>query len=545
MLPWLIATMLITTVVWGVAVFYRSRALLHMMQLEGYKNDNYLKWLSENKDKAYPKKLRTMINVLVVLTILIGFLNSPYTAYIYAGIWILVMLYSINFKGEKSKIELNYTDRAKRLFVANAIINVALVALVLAIYLYFVGDFQELMPLILLFAMLLYYTNTYTLVLANKIMKPIEEGINQKFFDSAKEKIKTYDKLKVVGITGSYGKTSVKFITSTILEEKLNTYKTPESYNTPMGVSKVVNQGDLNESHEAFVVEMGARNIGDIKEMSDLAGPTIGVLTSVGPTHLETFKNVENVAKTKYELIEALPEDGIAIFNYDNKYIKKLADKTFKEKILYGLKNIKELDVYATDVEVSENGSTFTLGYKSGETIKVTTKLLGEHNISNILAGVAVAKTLGLTIEEIASRIGVIEPIPHRLQLIIPGTGVTIIDDAFNSNPVSSKAALDVLGKFKEGRKIIITPGMIELGEDEYKENEQFGKNIAKVCDFAILVGPKRTLAIQNGLKQQGFNQDSMFVVDTLDRATKVLGSLARPKDVVLFENDLPDNYNE
>ena len=375
-------------------------------------------------------------------------------------------------------------------------------------------------------------------------MKPIEAGINKYFSDNATKKVNSFKDLEVVGITGSYGKTSVKFIASTIVEEKFNTLKTPESYNTPMGVSKVINE-ELNASNEVFIVEMGARNIGDIREMSRLVSPKIGILTSVGPTHLETFKNIENVMKTKYELIDELPEDGIAIFNYDNKYVKKLADKTNKEKIIYGIKNIKNLDIYATDVEVSQAGSTFTLGYKSGEKIEATTRLLGEHNISNILAGVALGKTLGLSLEEIASRISHIEPIPHRLQLITPGTGVTIIDDAFNSNPVSSKAALDVLSKFKEGRKIIITPGMIELGDDEWKENEEFGKNIAKVCDFAILVGPKRTQPIQDGIKKQGFPAESLFVVESLDKATQVLGKLTRPKDVVLFENDLPDNYNE
>lgn len=544
MLPLFIITMLLVTLVWGVSVFFRSRYLLHMMQLEGYKDQNYLKWLSGNKDKVYPKKLRLTINILAVITIFTGAIVNPYVIYVYAIIWAGAMFYSVNFKKEDTKIELNYTDRAKRLFMVNAIVNVALLALGLAIYTYFIPEFKAFIPLMLLFSTLIYYMNPYTLLLANKIMRPVEAGINKYFFDNAKKRVESFEGLNIVGITGSYGKTSVKFIASTIVEEKFNTLKTPESYNTPMGVSKVINE-ELNNSHETFIVEMGARNIGDIKEMSILVSPKIGILTSIGPTHLETFKNIENIMKTKYELIEALPSDGIAIFNYDNKYVKKLADKTFKEKIIYGMNNIKELDIYATDIEVSEVGSTFTLGYKSGESIKATTKLLGEHNISNILAGVALGKTLGLSLEEIASRISKIEPIPHRLQLITPGTGVTIIDDAFNSNPVSSKAALDVLSKFKEGRKIIITPGMIELGDDEWKENHEFGKNIAKVCDFAILVGPKRTKPIQDGIKKQGFAPDSLFVVDSLDKATQVLGKLTRPKDVVLFENDLPDNYNE
>ena len=541
---WFIVTMLVVTAVWCVAVFFRSRYLLHMMQLEGYKNDNFLKWIGENKYKAYPKKLSMTFNLIAIITVFMGVIVSPYIIYIYSVIWIVAILLSVDFKVEKTKIALNYTDRAKRLFIANGVVNVVIIALVKIVYFLLVDEFITYMPLVLLFSALLYYMNPYTLCLANKLIKPIEEKINRGFFDDAKKKVKSFEKLNVVGITGSYGKTSVKFITSTILEGALKTLKTPESYNTPMGVSKTIN-GELDETYDAFVVEMGARNIGDIKEMTELASPKIGVLTSIGPTHLETFKNIENIMKTKYELIDGLPSDGIAIFNYDNQYIKKLSDKTFKEKITYGIENIEDVDIYATDIEVSEKGSTFTLGYKTGETIKTTTKMLGEHNISNILAGVAVAKVLGLSLEEIAGRIGLIESVPHRLQLIIPGTGITIIDDAFNSNPVSSKAALDVLSKFKEGRKIIITPGMIELGEDEAKENKEFGRNIAKVCDFAILVGPKRTIPIQEGIKEQGFDENGLFIVDSLDKATQVLAKLTRPKDVVLFENDLPDNYNE
>ncbi len=541
---WFIITMLIVAAVWCVAVFFRIRYLLHMMQLEGYKNDNFLKWMAENKYKVYPKNLTMAIGLIVVISMFLGVMKSEYTIYIYSLIWIVGVLFSINFKSEKTKIPLNYTDRAKRLFIANGLVNIAIIALIKITYFLLVDDFIAYIPSILLFAALVYYVNPYTLCLANILVKPIEAKINKGFFDSAKAKVKSFEKLNVVGITGSYGKTSVKFITATILEEKLKTLKTPESYNTPMGVSKTIN-GELDETYDAFVVEMGARNIGDIKEMTELASPKIGVLTSIGPTHLETFKNIENIMKTKYELIDGLPSDGIAIFNYDNQYIKKLSDKTFKEKITYGIENIKDVDIYAKDIEVSEKGSTFTLGYKTGETIKATTQMLGEHNISNILAGVAVAKVLGMSLEEIAARISLIESVPHRLQLIIPGTGITIIDDAFNSNPVSSKAALDVLSKFKEGRKIIITPGMIELGEDEVKENKEFGRNIAKVCDFAILVGPKRTLPIQEGIKEQGFDENGLFIVESLDKATQVLAKLTRPKDVVLFENDLPDNYNE
>jgi UDP-N-acetylmuramoyl-tripeptide--D-alanyl-D-alanine ligase len=376
------------------------------------------------------------------------------------------------------------------------------------------------------------------------IMVPIENKINQGFYNSAQGKIKAREDLTVVGITGSFGKTSTKFIVGTILGERFNVLNTPESYNTPMGLSKVINN-DLNDDHEVFIAEMGARNIGDIKEVAELCQPNLGVITSIGPVHIETFKNVDNIMKTKYELIEELPSDGVAIFNYDNEHLKKLADKTFKEKLLYGLEDIENLDIYADDIEVSESGSSFTLRDKKGNSVRCTTRLLGKHNIYNILAGVCVALSLGMNFEEISRGISKIEPIRHRLNIIDSGTGVIVIDDAFNSNPIGTKAALEVISQFKEGRKIIVTPGMVELGAMEESANREFGMDIGKVCDYAILVGEKRSKPIYEGLMEVNFNPDNIFVVSSLEEATERLGRLTRPKDVVLFENDLPDNYSE
>jgi UDP-N-acetylmuramoyl-tripeptide--D-alanyl-D-alanine ligase len=249
--------------------------------------------------------------------------------------------------------------------------------------------------------------------------------------------------------------------------------------------------------------------------------------------------------RPKYELIENLPNDGIAIFNYDNEYVKKLADKTFKEKILYGVDNIENTDVFATEITVSDKGSTFTLCVGKIGTIECETKLLGKHNILNILAGASVGMALGLSLQEIADGISKIESVEHRLQLIDPGTGLVVIDDAFNSNPDGAKAALEVLNSFTNYRKIIVTPGMVELGEIEESENEKFGENIAKVCDIAILVGKNRSKPIHRGLKKLGFDDSSLYVVNSLDEATEVLGKLSKTNDVVLFENDLPDTYDE
>lgn len=486
----------------------RSLDFLHIIQLEGYDSDQYLKWVKENKSKVY----------------------------------------NIRKDKKQEKKPFVFTNRAKRLYLTNIILNVIIAVLLTFLSMEFILDKSIYLSLLILLVsiflmLILYVFQAYISLLANKIISPVESKINKGFYDRAKEKISKMEDLIVVGITGSFGKTSTKFILGTILSEKYNILNTPESYNTPMGLSKVINN-DLTNEHEVFIAELGARNIGDIKEVSELVQPKIGVITSIGPAHIETFKNIENIMKTKYELIEQLSINGLAVLNYDNEHIKKLADKTFKEKFLYGINNIEDLDIYAEDIQVSERGSTFTIKDKDENSLICTTKLLGKHNIYNILAGVAIAKSLGLSLEEIKRGIDKIAPIPHRLNIINSDKEVIIIDDAFNSNPIGAKAALDVLSEFKEGRKIIVTPGMVELGTMEENANREFGINIGKVCDYVILVGKERTQSIYEGLMESNFNEANIFIAEDLDEASAYVEKLAKAKDVVLFENDLPDNYN-
>lgn len=528
--------------------------MIHMLQLEGYRNNNFLKWIKEFSKRAYSHRLKlgTIVGILIGVFIIISNYNEEnyLTNLILILIWNLALIYdAIQKKDNKnSKVVFKKTDRVKRLILIHGIVNFVMIMLFLVFLALMIKNdiltFNIANGIFLILISILLYFQTKVLILSNKIDVPIEEKINNGYFVQAQKKIRSIEKLNIVGITGSYGKTSTKYLTDTILSEKFKTLKTPGSYNTPMGVSLIINR-DLNSSYEVFVAEMGARNIGDIAEMVDLVGNKIGIITSVGPAHLETFKNIENIKKTKYEIIEGLPKDGIAIFNYDNKYVKELSDSTNNiKKINYGIKE-KDVDVYARDIVVGAFGSEFILGTKEGEEIKCTTKFLGEHNILNILAGASAGIALGMTLEEISRGISKAEPVPHRLQLMNPGTGVIIIDDAFNSNPDGAKAALEVLSKFREGRKIIITPGMVELGDSEYEENKIFGKNIAKVCDFTILVGKDRAKPIKEGLEEENYPKENIFIANSLNQATKILENLTRNKDVVLFENDLPDNYNE
>jgi UDP-N-acetylmuramoyl-tripeptide--D-alanyl-D-alanine ligase len=291
---------------------------------------------------------------------------------------------------------------------------------------------------------------------------------------------------------------------------------------------------------------MGARNPGDIRTLCRLASPVIGVLTSIGPQHLETMRTIENVTRTKNELIECLPYYGTAVFNGDNKYCLALARKTGVETYIYGVEN-RDFDFYITagDIENSREGLKFRVYSDEGIDFECRTALLGRHNASNMLAAISVALKLGLTVEEIKRGISKIEPVPHRLQLLKSNNGVTVIDDAYNSNPEGARQALETIRDFTGGSRVVVTPGMVELGSLEHKENKKLGKIIAECCDYAILIGIKRSRPIVQGLKEKGFAEDRTIVVTTLEEGMKRLSKIVKTGDVVLFENDLPDNYAE
>ena len=329
---------------------------------------------------------------------------------------------------KKAKKKLVFTPRVMRMTVTSVILYVLLILLV---FLTLGMGYAS-----LAITMCVQILTLVMAMLANLINKPIELMINRHYINDAKRIINGLPDLTVVGLTGSYGKTSTKFYLEKLLGAKYNVLMTPESYNTTMGVVKVV-RGQLNATHEIFLCEMGAKNVGEIKEICDIVKPKHGIITSIGPQHLETFKSIDNIIKTKFELADSLPDkDGIIFLNYDNEYIAK--HECNKNKVTYSLGG--GTDYYADNISVSENGTQFTV-HNGNEEKQFTTKLIGSHNVQNIVGAIAVANTLGVPFADLVMPVKRLECVPHRLQ-IIKGTNKTIIDDAFNSNPTGAKALL-------------------------------------------------------------------------------------------------------
>lgn len=469
---------MLLTMSYGAMIVYMMNVPkhLHYIQLEGYKYSDYMRWVTKNPKLAFKKGIKQLVAV-GLFYMFITIINAVFTKKLppegilsvvaaeYFAIFLMFIIINViqafrdKKERKKAKKPLVYTGRAKRLMFWN-FITVALLEVT------FLGDFNNtdifnFYMIKTLFYSVFIFALPINMIIANFLASPTEKFINERYVKFARRKLrkKAYKKLIKIGITGSYGKTSTKFILKTILSEKYNVLATPESYNTTMGNVKVIREM-LKPEHEVFISEMGARYRYDINEICEFVKPQIGIITSIGPQHLESFKNIDNIIDTKSELLHALPSDGVVFLPNDDSHCLRLYNKEKRKKYIYGLKD-KHADVYAKDISISENGCSFTAVTKNGE-IKCISKLLGEHNVQNILGAISIAIHLGLTNEQIENGVKKIEPIPHRLQIISNSNGVTVIDDAFNSNPLGSKEALDILKKF-EGRKIIITPGMVEL----------------------------------------------------------------------------------
>ena len=526
----------------GAGILLAARRLMHYYQLESYQFHGYFQTIGRQIKRAIDPCLFLGFIYFIIFSLyalITGPVkgNAPFhlamslaasALYVFAG-WLVRR----SGMKQKEKKPFAMTARMKRLYIMLALLLILLpliVYLLSGVVLIFLGVYGFLAACFL----------PYLVALAGLLALPIERLIFHLYFKDAEKKLLENPRLIRIGITGSYGKTSTKFILAEILGQKYNVLATPASFNTPMGVTRIIRER-LTPSHQVFIGEMGARHVGEIKELSRLVHPTIGILTAVGPQHLDTFKTLERIEKTKYELIDALPEDGLGVFLNDDAIVTKLYEKTQKPKMLVGR---EDSDAWASDVSVSPQGSHFTLHLKDWEPFACTTALLGEHNIRNILMAAAVAKHLGLNREQIKRGILQCKPVEHRLQLLKTPGGMTVIDDAFNTNPRSSKEALKVLSSFP-GRRIIVTPGMVELGAEEEKYNEEFGQAMAGAVDVAVLVGKRHTEPIQKGLKEQGFPAENIHVVSNLDEAIQIVNGIIMPGDVVMYENDLPDHYNE
>lgn len=496
--------------------FLSLRRGLHLYQLESYFTKGYTRALG-----AHARRLFCAKTIFPLILFTLSGIFFPYISPLFAGLYVLLNL------PQKMKKPLVYTARIKRLIFTSALLSLCLCATAFKLG---APVFCTVVSLVVLFT-------PYLLIMWGSINAPLERALSNRYIKEARDMLRSHKNLKIIGITGSYGKTSTKYFLSRLMGIKYRVFPTPGNFNTTLGVTRAVREG-LKPYHEVFICEMGARHIGDVREICELVCPETGIITSVGPQHLETFGSLDGVLRGKLELFEAVKAEGLAILNLDSPPLKEAFSSLSGNKII---SCGGEGGYRASDISVTPGGTSFTITAPDGESECFTTKLLGRANVQNLTLAIACAHQYGISLESQAPAVRALKGVPHRLQLI-KRAGLSIIDDAYNSNPEGARVALDTLSDFA-GCRILVTPGLIELGEQEYEQNRLLGEYAAGKCDYALLVGKTNFESIRQGLLSQSFPAEKIKAVKDVNDAFAVIAQIAEGDKLALLLNDLPDNY--
>ena len=519
----------------------KSKRSLHMLQSNLYnENNRYLKWVIKNKKEFI--NLDLLVFIISIIGIFIIYKNSSYYYILLLIIGVLNILYGLimyrKINNTYTKKPLVITKRIKRLFITNTILYI------IPLIIIFINSYDYNIIFICI-SIICFMTliNYFIVFIACIINMPVERLVYLHYKRKAQSKLKSINDLKIIGITGSYGKTSCKNILSDILNVKYNALPTPKNLNTYNGLIMTVNN-NMDKFTDIFIAEMGAYVKGEIAGLCKLIKPKYGILTTIGTAHLESFGSEQNIIDGKFELIESLPSDGFGILNGDDPKQVNYKLKNNVRTIWIGIDN-SDVDVRAINIKCNNKGTSFDVVFKGDKNkYHFETRLLGKHNVYNILAAIACGREFDINTDALIQAVKGVKTVEHRLELKRINN-FYMIDDAYNSNPVGATNALKVLEMMK-GLKVVVTPGMIELGDKEDELNKEFGKEIAEVADYAILIGENKTKSIKEGLLENRFDKEKIIVFNDVREAFPFISGLVNKNEVyALFENDLPDTYNE
>lgn len=485
---------------------------LLVLNLKIYQDCRYQLKLSASKHLSFLKK-----NPMIL--IFIPFLFVLHLWYMQIVFLVYGIYYWIKLRQKRFIRKLRWTPR---------IIRQSLVLLlgltVLGTFLMMWIKFSSLQALLMFYAIL---AGLFVWI-TGAIMTPVEYGVLLYYKEMAKRKLKKY-RPTVIGITGSCGKTTVKNMVFHLICQDMMTEMSEKSYNTVNGLSLTINNY-LDKENLVLVLEMGATKVGDIQELVEFCSPEVGIITEISPQHLGTFHTVENIVREKMKLIENLTGRKLAILNYDNPKIREYQVESKVDLVTVG--STPDCTYYATEVMQSLEGISFKVRGKKELTVK--TKLLGSHQVTNLLCAIALALEFGVTVEAIEERILTLQPVSNRLSLK-KASDITIIDDSYNSNPSGFVHALEVLSFSKE-KKTLITPGIVEAGSKTEEINKTLATEIARVCDEVILIDNLSARFIAQGLTEVGYS--NFRIVDKFEKARSLV-----TEGCLLIENDLPDQY--
>lgn len=515
----------------------RLARYLRVLQQDEYNPRRMLDWVRRNS--AYDTRATVVLGVVVLAAFFTPQGGMAVAVSLAGGAAMLALTRSEPDPRRSGKLKLVMTERAYRIYRATFGM-LALFSFAVGL-LGFLGDNAALTWAL---QILVVQSLPWVLAFAVEVLRPSEERRQLKYLDEAAARIKNFEPY-IIAVTGSYGKTSVKSILGELLQTtKGATFLPRAGVNTLMGNTAAIRQ-HLRRSHRYAVIEMGAYRRGSIEKQCELCPPKAAIITAIAGMHLERFGSKENIYRAKTELARALPRDGILVCNGDDTGARRAATEFSKETtLLYGFDiSAGGLSVWMDGLAIGEEGTTFTI-YWEGKAYPGDTKLLGRPALSNIMAAFTMACALGCDPEFALAAVANLQPVTNRLSLQKTDS-VVQLNDAYNSNPVGFAAALDVLQAIPGRRKILITPGMIELGEEQGAANVEAAARAADVCDLVFVVGPTNREALTSGLRQKDYPEEKTLLFDDRDSALESLRKLQESGDVILIENDLPDVYEE
>jgi UDP-N-acetylmuramoyl-tripeptide--D-alanyl-D-alanine ligase len=419
----------------------------------------------------------------------------------------------------KIRKPLKWTNKIKLIFSLTTLFFLATI---------FFGFFYSIY--IIIISSIIYFRFTFIYLIGTmELIYPIDFLVKKIIIFLAKNKLKKNNNIKIIGIAGSYGKTGMKDLVATVLSEKYLVVKTPESFNTPIGIAKTI-LNRIDKRTEILIVEMGEYYPGDIKNICSIASPQIGIITGINEAHLERLKSIDNSIKTIFEIAQNMRPDGLLIMNGVDTNIKNNY-KRFIEK--------QEVYFYHNKGKFKFNEDAPGYIYQ-----KIFFPILGEYNLDKIDGIIYLAKKLGLTTQEIESGLKKIRTPAHRLQPVLNREkNILVIDDSYNGNPDGVEEGIKTLSLFKKRRKIFLTPGLVEIGNKSRDVHQRIGQRLNDVVDLVILVKNSVTPYIEEGLINAGFSKNNIIWFDSMMEAQNNLGAILRSGDVILFQNDWPDNY--
>ena len=518
-----------------VALFSYKRTLryLHACQQDEYSSSRFLKWFIQNH--AYDTRGTAIIaSVLIVSTLLPWQWTDVLVSLIGVLAFVIAYIWERDPR-QHGKLLLNMTERAKRILYVCCVFIVAHSIAVICLF-WNHTDFAWLGCLALI-----QLTPFYLMATIN-ILKPQEKSIQKKFMQEAYHHFRKVNPY-TIAITGSFGKSSVKNALGDVMQVTVgSTFWPNHGINTKMGITRHIREY-LNIGHAYAIIEMAAYRKGSIAALCDFTPPQIGIITAIGAMHLERFGSLETIYEAKTELARAIPDNGTLICNGDDPGARRAAQEHAKQTtLLYGFDNSQnDLACHMANIGFSNKGSTFELMWKDKK-YSGQTQLLGRPALSNLMAVFTASCALGACPEFVIAAIANIQPMKNRLSIEKAGN-TTYIMDAYNSNPSGFRSALEVLSALGQSRKILMTPGMVELGQLQFEENYKIGQASAAVCDLVLLVGDTNRDALKRGLLDEGFPAANIKEFNKRDDAFVALKELTNDGDTILIENDLPDLY--